>query len=371
MKLLQVSKLYPPFQGGIETVVCDITEGLIQKSYSVDVLCVSDKNLSTIEEDSRGNKIFRCGAFIHLASVYFSLKFILRWLRIRNDYDIIHIHMPNPLANLVFFLFPPKRKIKVVVHWHSDIVKQKLLKYFILPFQFFTLRRSAVILATSEPYLNSSEDLIKYKNKCIVVPIGIVSQYEKVNQEKVKNIREKYKDKKIIFAMGRHVYYKGFEYLIRATENLSDSYVVLLGGDGVLSPKLKLLANELNVQNKVIFLGKVPQEDVASYYAAADAFCLPSIERSEAYGVVQLESMSVGTPVISTSINGSGVSWVNKHNVSGIVVPPKDCKALSEAISKITMPNCINCNKVKEVFMNNFTRNIMVDKIVEVYKNLI
>ncbi|MDE9554965.1 glycosyltransferase [Xenorhabdus bovienii] len=366
MKILQISKLYPPFWGGIETVVYDISSELSRKGNFVDILCVSDKNENTTEVQNNG-KIFRCGSILHLASTYISLSFLFKWMKIRKEYDIIHVHLPNPLALLAVFLFRPSKDTKIIVHWHSDIVKQKFLKIPFIPLQKWLLKKCKFIIATSKSYAQASKDIQNYSNKIQIVPIGIDSTRMESSDEKQLSIKKKHPNKKIVFSLGRHVYYKGFKYLIESAEYLSDEYVILLGGTGDQTECLINLSKKKKLYNKkIFFLGKIEAEHLSSYYSVANVFCLPSIERSEAFGVVQLEAMSCGTPVISTEIDGSGVPWVNKTGVSGLTVPIKDPLALADAIISLC-ESPLDKNKIKDFFYTNYSREVMVDKIIKLY----
>ncbi len=366
MLVLHVSKLYPPFWGGVETVVYDVVHGLRNEDYKVDVLCVSEDRNTTIECE-KGSTIFRCGSLMHLSSLYISLSFFYYWYKIRNSYDIIHVHFPNPLALIAIFLF--RCSGKIVIHWHSDIVKQKILKIPFMPLQKWLLKRSNYVLATSPNYAESSKDLQRFKNKVRVVPIGIDPSSTSVDQNKLNHIKQRFKSKKIVFALGRHVYYKGFSYLIDAAKMLPDNYIVLIGGIGQLTNSLKQKVVDKGLTDKVYFVGKIPVNELGSYFKACDVFCLPSIERSEAYGVVQLEAMSFDKPVVSTSIPGSGVSWVNKDGVTGLICNPSDSVDLAEKIVNCEM--IVRCGKIRQYFMENFTRDEMVGKIINIYEECI
>ncbi|EIT7143536.1 glycosyltransferase [Vibrio vulnificus] len=366
MKVLQLSKLYPPFWGGIETVVYDIATEIRKSDVDVDVLCVSNEFKSS-EEIIDNVKVYRMSSFLHLASVYLSFSYIYKWFKLRWRYDIVHIHMPNPLANLALFLFRPN--CKLVVHWHSDIVKQKYLKYFLLPLQTWILSRADRVIVTSPNYAKHSNDLKKYLGKVEVIPIGISDRSNSVNDEYLSTLRLKYESKKVIFTLGRHVYYKGFSYLIDAANSLPDNFVILIGGTGELTEKLMVQVENNNLQDKVFFLGKLPDTELSSYYALCDVFCLPSIEKSEAFGVVQLEAMSFGKPVVSTNIQGSGVSWVNQDGVSGYISPVKDSLQLAYNLQK-ALSN-LDSQDIRNYFTANFTKEIMIEKIEKLYKEIL
>ena len=147
-------------------------------------------------------------------------------------------------------------------------------------------------------------------------------------------LRACYPGRKIIFAVGRHVYYKGFEYLIRAMMAVRQDTLLILGGTGPLSGDLKTLAATEGVENRIVFAGRIPDEELPAYYHAADVFCLPSVEPSEAFGLVQVEAMACGKPVVCCEL-GNGVSYVNQHEVTGFVVPPRDPVALAEALNRL------------------------------------
>ncbi|MDK2725754.1 glycosyltransferase [Vibrio vulnificus] len=364
MRVLQVSKLFPPFYGGIETVVYDLSIELKNQGHDTDVLCVSDQNVNSNEEVD-GIKVYRCGSLCHLASTYLSISFVYTWRSIRNNYDVIHVHLPNPLAMIAMILFPPQGKI--ILHWHSDIVKQKYLKIPFLPIQKYLLDRCSKIITTSPNYAPYSLDLKAYLDKISVVPIGI-NKMALSSSEAVKlRLQSEYVGKKVVFSLGRHIYYKGFEYLIKSAKFLSDDYVVIIGGSGAMTEYLKKMIYDLDLTEKVFLIGKIDHNELGSYYDFCDVFCLPSVERSEAFGVVQLEAMSFGKPIISTRIQGSGVDWVNKSGISGITVEVRDPQAIASAIENIFASSFYSKNIV-DYFESKFTREKMATSVINIYK---
>ena len=169
-----------------------------------------------------------------------------------------------------------------------------------------------------------------------MIPLGFnPARLPSVKSEKVAAIRAEYKHKKIIFALGRQVVYKGFDYLIRSAQFLNDDYMVLIGGKGPLYETNLELIKTLNLSHRVQMLGFIADEDIPAYYEASNIFVLSSISKAEAFGMVQLEAMYFGKPIVSTAIPCSGVSWVNQHNETGYIVPPADAQALAEAILAI------------------------------------
>ncbi len=368
MKVLQFGKFFPPDIGGIENFIYDLTEELSQK-IQCDVLCSNSKNKTVIEK-KENYTVIRTKSFRKLFSTSISPAMIYWLKKIGNNYDIIHLHLPDPMANLAYFLIKPETKL--ILHWHSDIIRQKKLLFFYRPLQDWLLRKADKIIVTSPDYIEGSAYLKNYKKKCTVIPSGLNPEKLKIDENNVKKIKNLYKDKPIIFSLGRLVYYKGFEYLIAAMKDI-DAYL-LIGGSGSLKESLQKKIEYLNLTRKVFLLGKVKDEDLGSYYQSCDVFCLPSIHRTEAFGLVQVEAMYFGKPIVSTDIKGSGVSWVNQNNVTGLIVPPKDSKSLAKAIDKI-----IKNPELKEKFGENtkkrfdqeFNISSVEKKIINVYREVL
>ncbi|WP_439840317.1 glycosyltransferase [Aeromonas veronii] len=374
MKVLHLSKFYYPYRGGIEQVVQDICEGvngsdtaLDPIDFKCDVICITDNQKSSIEQYN-GVTVYSCPINGSFSSFYFSAKYLF-WVRsIVKSYDILHLHLPNPLAGFAIMLANLKGK-KIVLHWHSDIVKQKLLHFFYSPFEKWLLRVSSVVIATSPNYIGQSKCLQSVKDKVVTVPIGLSSP-PSFSSHTCDELRRQYPDKKIIFSLGRHVYYKGFEYLIQASKGLPDDYVVLIGGSGPLTSQYEAMISSLKLESKVILIGRVDEALLGSYFAMADVFCLPSVERSEAFGVVQIESLSVGTPIVSCNIPGSGVSWVNQDGVTGRVVAPRDIKSLTTALVDVVNHRDVYISGAKVRFDEVFTAKKMNSILVKLYRDL-
>lgn len=369
MKILHIGKYYPPFFGGIEKVSFDLVETLNEKGFSTDVICFNHNSGSLVECDNY--KIIRSSVILSSNSTPISLSFFFHLRKIYHKYDIIHLHVPNPLGAIVMQCIPFKGKI--VVHWHSDIIRQRLLKKIYAPFQRRLLVRADKIIVTSQNYLNGSKDLVGFHEKCTVIPIGI-SRKEFVKNEKFQEeLNILYKNKIVIFSVGRLIYYKGFEYLIRAGLELPDNFIILIGGIGILDDKLQKQIINLGLNNKVKLLGKIAFEELGEYFNRADVFCLTSVARSEAFGVVQIEAMSYGCPVVSTNIKDSGVPWVNKDKYSGIVVEPRNSAQIANAILEIANnpeKKLQFSRNSKKRYESHFTKEIMVNKTITLYNKL-
>jgi glycosyltransferase involved in cell wall biosynthesis len=242
--------------------------------------------------------------------------------------DVIHIHVPHPTAIMAYFA--SGTKIPLVLTYHSDIVRQKLLAKPIRPIMSRALKAASTIICTSPQYRDSSPDLKPHRDRCEIIPFGIeVERFDKYDPHAVSKLRNQY-GPHLILAVGRLVYYKGFHHLIRSMRQIHAHLLIV--GQGPLEHSLKQSAAELGVANKVTFLGGL--EDLVPYYRAADVFVLPSIARSEAFGIVQLEAMACGTPVVNTTLD-TGVPFVSLNEVTGFSVKPADDDALAGAINSL------------------------------------
>lgn len=330
MRVLHLGKYYPPVNGGIETVTCDLSEGLNAIGIRSDVICSDIAPPVAVEKMEDSCNVMRMPTWFTAASTPISPAMVVRLRRIVHRYDIVHVHMPNPMAGLA--LLASGFGGKVVLHWHSDVVKQKNLMKLYLPLQNWLMRRADAIIATSPLYIDSSPFLSQWRNKVRVIPLGINESHLKADSRILDSLRSRYAGRRIVFSLGRMTYYKGFKYLVNAALHMPDDVVVIIGGSGELSGDLQAQVTSLGLSGKVEISGKVPTAELGAYYALADVFCLPSIARSEAFGIVLLEAMACGKPLVACDIPGSGVSWVNRNGYSGLNISPEDDKKLATAI---------------------------------------
>ena len=365
MKVLHLGKLCPPNEGGIEIFSYDLLEYLNSKGIKADLLCFGSK---TAKSSYKGFDYFECKMNIKLNSAPLSYDFIKIFKRIEREYDIIHIHSPNPLAEFLS-LFTDK---KIIIHWHSDIVKQKISYRFYKPIQQKVLKKAHKIICTSPQYLETSKQLRDFKENAVIIPLGLNPSRLKASNEKVtKSLKAKIGNKKIVLSIGRLIYYKGFEYLIKAGKYIKDDVAIVIVGGGPLYENLKDMVKALNLENKVYLLGRV--DKISSYIKESDLFCLPSVERTEAFGLVLVEALYFGKPLITTNVEGSGMNYVNQDGITGLVVPPRNPKALADAINKI-----LSDNNLYERFSKNarerfkeFDISSIGDKIVSLYEEVL
>ncbi len=324
LRVLHVGKFYPPHPGGMETHLQSLC-GELKRFVEVEVVVAGDERKTRVEVIDRV-KVTRAGTVVNLGSTPVCPE-MARIIRETNA-EIVHIHHPNPVAILAYLASGHRGRL--VLTYHSDIIRQRVLSRAFGPMLRRALDRADAIIVTSPNYINSSPVLPAYRERCRVIPFGIsLDQFQRTDAAKVAQIRQLY-GPRLVLGVGRLVYYKGFEYLIRAMSRVQGRLVIV--GNGPLRQKLQQEAQAHGVSERVTFLTDV--EDVCPYYQAADVFALPSIARSEAFGIVQLEAMACGTPVVNTQLD-SGVTFVSPHEVSGLTVPPANAEALGQAINAL------------------------------------
>ena len=324
LRVLHVGKFYPPHKGGMETHLRDLCERL-RPRVEAEVVVASDSRAGS-DESAGGVRVSRVGTLLKLGSSPVCPGMARR---IRDSKaDIVHLQFPNPTGILSYLA--SGRRGRLVVTYQSDIVRQKILGRAFRPLLYHVLRRADRIIATSPNYVESSDVLRDFRERCRVIPLGIPTErFERADERAVREIRERY-GPRVVLGVGRLVYYKGFEHLVRAMRGVEGQLVIV--GEGPLRAALEREAEECGVGGRVHFAGEV--EDVTPYFQAADVFAFPSTARSEAFGIVQLEAMASGVPVVNTALR-SGVPYVSPDGVSGLTVPPGDAEALAAALRKL------------------------------------
>jgi len=333
MKILHMGKFYSPIEGGIESINRFVVKSL--HGYTQRILSFNNKNVS-VEDDVDGVPVLRTSSKGVFASQPISMNYfweLRRALRMFSP-DIIHFHYPNPLGALYLILLGKRLNI-LIVHWHSDVVAQKILYKFVKPIERIVLKKADKIIVTSPNYRDHSIVLTEFTNKTIVIPCSIDESKFDLNGgedlNKVSEIQQRYGNRSIILFIGRHVEYKGIRYLLEAEKHIGSDCVILIAGQGPLTEELRSRYNS----KRIFWLGRLPDDEMKLYYHAASIFAFPSITKNEAFGVVLAESMYCGCPSVTFTIEGSGVNWVSINNETCLEVPNKDIKAYANAIDRI------------------------------------
>lgn len=371
MRALQISKFYPPIMGGIETVAWELTEGLNRLGMRTDVLCSNQSPSTTVDRFPAGYDVVRAASMGMLLSTSMAPAMLREARRMASDCDVVHVHMPDPMAAITIWAARPRARL--VVHWHSDVIRQRKALALYEPLQRWLLGRADVIVATSEAYANASKPLRRWRDKVAVIPIGISDNHTDACSEKARAIRQRFRNRRIVFSLGRMTYYKGFDVLIEAANSLPDDSVVLIGGDGDLLEYYKAMVLARGLPGKVHLLGHISDDDLPSYFEACDIFCLSSTVRSEAYGVAMLEAMVMGKPIVASDIDGSGVPWVNLDGHTGLNVPVRQPGALARALARLLDDATLRRSfgaAARHRYQEDFSAELMTRRMVDLYERL-
>lgn len=329
LRILLVNKAYPPHIGGIETLVRRYALCL-QAEFRADVqVLVCQEKGKTVQEVIEGIPVLRAGSMGTYFSCPLSLSFLWQFRKMAKQADVVMIHMPFPLADLAC-LFSGYRG-RVILAWHSDVIKQKTLLRFYRPLLHWLLKRADGILTATQGHIDSSSFLPAVQEKCHVIPYGIdVADYRAAKAYPILAKAAKQPDTVKLLFVGRLVYYKGVTVLLEAMQQVNGCELFLIGSGKLQDELLQAAARRDNVH----FLGSLSDADLRAALQECDMLVLPSVANSEAFGLVQLEAMVYGKPVINTALP-TGVPHVSLHGQTGLTVPPNDAGALAEAIQTL------------------------------------
>lgn len=342
LKVLHISKYYYPFSGGTEQIARDAVVSLKEVPGIEQLIFAFDHGTPKESKDSRDNvdgiDVIRCRCFAKISSQSISATYGKRLKEAIDEFnpDVVILHYPNPFGTHYLLKILKKRpEIKLVTYWHLDIVKQKFLKIFFKGQNRRLIERSSKIIATSPNYVEGSEWLSSAPGKCVVVPNCINENRLTVDEEvlkKAEELKAQYEGKTVCLAVGRHVEYKGFKYLIEASKKLDDNFAIGITGKGPLTDELKAQASG---DDKVEFLGLVSDVELRARLLTCDIFCFPSITKNEAFGLALAEGMYFGHPAVTFTIEGSGVNYVSLDGQTGIECPNGDTTAYAEALKTL------------------------------------
>lgn len=284
--------------------------------------------------------------------------------------DIIHVHEPNPMATLAALAANPRAR--VIVSFHSEIVRQRVLRWVYRPLLMRLLQHADRIIVATPRHLDFPT-LLPYREKCVVIPFGIdVARFhpDKAMRERAAAIRAEFGPRLILF-VGRLVYYKGVEHLIEAMSGVSARLLII--GRGPRQRALRRRVRALGLEERIAFLGEVAHECLPAYYHACDLLVLPSTHESETFGIVQLEAMAAGKPVISTALP-TGLAWVNRHEVTGLLVPPANAHALADAMNRLLEDAALRQRlgeTARRYVGEHFTRQRMARAVLALYEEVL
>jgi rhamnosyl/mannosyltransferase len=362
MRVLHVFKTYLPDSfTGIERVIYEIAEGTARHGVESTVLSLSSRRpLAPVAVGSHWSHAARLDAYVASTGLSWSMFGAFHDLAVRAD--LIHYHFPWPMMDVVHLWERPRQP--TVVTYHSDIVRQQFLLRFYSPVRDAFLRRVSHIVATSPNYAATSPVLARYRPKTSIIPIGL-APHEPAEPARVERWRQRLGPRFFLF-VGAFRYYKGLDYLLEAAR--LSGLPVVLAGDGPMRERI-----EASRPANVVLVGRVEDADKAALIELATALVLPSHLRSEAFGVVLLEAARAGRPLVSAEV-GSGSSYVNVDQVTGLVVPPADATALAAALQALwhspELEHRLGAG-ARQRFEALFTADAMSRQYAELYARLV
>lgn len=345
MRIVQLGKYYPPASGGIETYTRTLAHAQAELGADVTVVAINHRDAEggdatfrptvatpTTTEADGPVLVHRVGRLANVArlDVAPGLARVLRRLE-RARPDVWHVHTPNPTM-LLALAWNPGLAPLVVTH-HADIVRQRVLRHAMRPVERRAYARADALLASSPPYVEGSVALTRERAKVSVVPFGIdLAPFASVPEDAVAAVRARHPGP-IWLSVGRLIHYKALDVALRALRDVPGTLIVV--GVGPMAAPWRRLAAELGVAERVVFRGAVSFDELVGLYHAATALWFPSDTRGEAFGIVQVEAMAAGCPVINAQIPWSGVPWVSRHDETGLTVPVDDPTAFAAAARRL------------------------------------
>lgn len=387
LRVWHLAKFYPPAPGGIETHVRTLALAQASLGLQVQVVCVNHVNATggdvtwkplgrtqTIEDLDGTVRVRRLGRWASLARWDVCPRLLAMRRDCRQDRpQILHLHAPNPTMLLALALARPR--IPLVVTHHSDIIRQKLLQFAFRPFERLVYGRAAQILSDSPTYSEGSALLKRYADKVVTLPLGLdLTPYLEPDQqarEHTAQLRGKH-GQPLWLMVGRLVYYKGLDVALRALVEVPGTLLVI--GTGPLAPALKKQADQLGVGGRVMWAGHASAAELRGAYRAATALWFPSNARSEGFGLVQVEALASGCPVINTALPGSGVPWVSPHEQTGLTIPVNDAGALATAARRLIAEPGLRARLAANARIRacqEFDHLLMARRSLEVYRRVL
>ena len=372
MRVLHFGKHSFIRKGGIEHHIEVLTRALAARGVDVTVLSY-DRSRTATTRIVDGVRLEPVPVLLNVLSqpIAPTLAAHARRLAHAEPFDVVHQHWPDPLAHLAASTVPGRPA--QVVSWHTDIVRQRVLGPLYQSLAPILLRRPDAVIGAAPSNLNSAQlDRFASPELRHTIPFGVETHRFALTpklQRESEALRQKYDGIPIVFALGRHVYYKGFEVLVRAMARVPA--LLLLGGEGPLTPRLREQAAALS--GRVEFTGSIPEAQLPSYFHACDVFCLPSIVKMEAFGFVQAEAMACGKPIVNTAL-GNGVNDLAPHQICALTVPPGDDVALAEALCDVLRQPALAARlgaAGRERVHASFTVETMANQTVALYNEMI
>ena len=392
MKILHLYKDYPPILGGIENHVQLLAGGQAARGHDVTVLVTNPDGCKTTVTVENGVRVIRAARLATVASTPLSVA--LPWHLLRQHPDVVHLHYPYPLGEVSAWLL--RRGRAVVLTYHADVVRQATIMRYYRPVALRVLRWVDAIVVSSPP-MRRSALLAEHQTKLNLIPFGIPVERFRAEPPEADLARLRtriaamfsratsasertdssvtpilpHPDTPTLLFVGRLRYYKGLDTLIRALPRIDARLLVV--GIGPMEAEWRALATDVGVADRIAWLGEAPDADLPALYHLADLFVLPASHPSEAFGLVQVEAMAAGLPVVCTEL-GTGTSYVNQDGVTGRVVAPRDPQAMAEAINALLADPDHRAALAAAARLRvaaEFDLDVMVERVLALYEQVL
>jgi len=373
---LHVGKYFPPHHGGMETYMMDLL--FSSKQHGMECAAIVHTTgraaASTVEEYKRDHDqvlVVRAATWFKFLYVPISPSFAWNLSRLiaRQRPDVIHLHLPNPSALWSVFI-PSARRITWIIHWQSDIVTAesgwmlKILYWLIRPLEYSALKKARYVITSSPTFLPYSLPLRRFREKCVIIPLGIRDNFEK--SECHSSIRDR---PLRVVALGRLAHYKGYDVLLRAIHRTKNIELDIVG-DGEQASSLKKIVSDLAISKRVRLHGAATDAEKERFLRESDCLCLPSTDRTESFGVVLLEAMSASKACVVSDVEGSGMSWIVDHEVTGLVFKNRSVSALAATLERLEQDRQLAIDlgqKGRAKYEQNFTIDHTTAAVLSLY----
>lgn len=381
-RVLHVGKFFPPAIGGIENFLGDLVRALDRNGVATAALVHDDPHAESNTVWTDPVKVYRVPCYGTLLYAPISPGFPIAVRKAIDAFnpDMLHFHVPNTSAFWALSLMKATA-LPWVIHWHADVVPSTIDRRMALAYRLYRpverlfLRRSRAVIATSHAYLHTSASLADFREKCHVIPLGLDRSRLLPVRAMGSDLAESLwgQSESRILVIGRLTYYKGHDVMLEAAAALPGARILIVG-KGEREAVLRKRIQMLGLSDRVSMPGFVPETDLHGLIASCDCLCLPSIERTEAFGLVILEAMRYGKPVVASDIPGSGIGWVVENGITGFLVPPGDPASLARSVSlllnhperKIEMGQAASTR-----FMRLFQIDRIAQQVASLYRNMI
>ena len=373
---LHVGKFVPPPFAGIESHVDTLLRAMSPMA-SATLVASESRVRSTVEREATPYHLIACPSYGTVSSVAMSpqlLGIVAREFR-SGEANLLHVHAPNPWGDLAALDAP--KDVPVVMSWHSDVVSKPVQFTLYRPIQARALARVDRIIVPTPLHFERSTQLAipGIERRLVVIPYGIdfdALDHTPSNDEFRDELVRWTGGRPLVLSVGRHVPYKGYRHLIASVMRWRSDAVLLMIGTGPLSSTLHRQAAALQLGERVRLIGEADRSTMVTALRACDIFCLPSIERSEAFGIASAEAMSFGKPTVVCEL-GNGVNYLNRAGDTSLAVLPGDEAALADAIDQLANDTALRRRfgaSARAWVRGKFRVDQMCDSTLALYRSL-